>query len=177
MNKSITKSVAAPVDGSEYAKQALAYLSHMFEKDESFRIMLCYILPTLPPILVEESRKSAKTAKKLAEIEDRNVQMAKKILSESKERLVEKGFNENQIETLYRKKKIGTARDICILSENKRVDALAIVSDRHAGTLRALVPFDPDLSAGRRVPDCVEDQVGERAVDLVHVAKHPQLPV
>jgi nucleotide-binding universal stress UspA family protein len=128
MNKSITKSVAAPVDGSEYAKQALAYLSHMFEKDKSFHIILCYILPTLPPILVEESRKSAKTAKKLAEIEDRNVQMAKKILSESKELLVEKGFKENQIETLYRKKEIGTARDICILSENKRVDALAIAT-------------------------------------------------
>jgi nucleotide-binding universal stress UspA family protein len=128
MNKSLTKLVAAPVDGSEYANQKLAYLKVMFEKDKSFRVMLCYILPALPPILVEESRKNAKTLKKLSEIEDRNVQMAKKIIDESKGLLVEKGFDESRIDTLYRKKEINTARDICDLSENKRVDALAIAT-------------------------------------------------
>jgi nucleotide-binding universal stress UspA family protein len=106
----------------------MGYLDLMFKNDDRFNLLLCYILPALPPILVEESRKSSKTAKQLAEMEKRNLGMAEQILSDTKELLIEKGFAEDRIETTHQKQQIGTARDICSLSENKRVDAVAIAT-------------------------------------------------
>lgn len=128
MTKPVTKLVGAPVDGSDYSKRAMDYLSLMFEKDDRFRVILCYILPALPPILVEESRKNPKTAKQLAKMEKRNLQMAEKILDETKTNLMEKGFSEGQVRCVHRQQQIGTARDICTVAEDERVDAVVIAT-------------------------------------------------
>ena len=128
MPEKVAKLVIVPIDGSKNALLSLDYLSHLFGADTHLKVMLCYILPSLPPILVEESRKDVKMAKKLTEVETKHTQMAERILDEAKTKLVRIGFREDRIQTRYQKKKIGAARDICHLAENKRVDAIVIAT-------------------------------------------------
>jgi nucleotide-binding universal stress UspA family protein len=88
-----------------------------------------YLLPKLPSILVEESRKNRETVNQLREIEKRNSQMAQRILTDAKDRLKEIGFAQKTVEAVFRNIKVGVARDICSWAENnKKADAIIISS-------------------------------------------------
>jgi nucleotide-binding universal stress UspA family protein len=54
--------------------------------------------------------------------------MAERILSEAKNALIQKGFPEESVKTIYRKKEVDIARDICNWAENKRADAVLITT-------------------------------------------------
>jgi nucleotide-binding universal stress UspA family protein len=126
MSEKVSKMIVVPVDGSKKALDSLKYLNLVFGPEHDLKVTLFYVLPALPPILVEESRRSPKTAKQLREIEKRNINLAEGILEEAETKLIEKGFDKNRVETLHVKKKIGTARDICNWSEDKRADAMLL---------------------------------------------------
>lgn len=126
MTDKIQKKIVTPVDGSEEALRALDYLNLCFTTAHNLNVVLFYVLPSLPPMLVDECKKSQSAREKLRQFEEKNIKMAGKILSTAKERLLEKGFAENRIETVYRKKEVDTARDICNWAESKRVDALLL---------------------------------------------------
>jgi nucleotide-binding universal stress UspA family protein len=136
MSEKVSKMIVAAVDGSKNALDSLNYLNLVFGPDHELKVTLFYVLPALPPILVEESRKSTKTAKQLKEIERRNIKLAEDILEDAESKLIKKGFDKNRVETLYVKKKIDTARDICSWSEDKRADAI-LVSSRGRSRLEA----------------------------------------
>jgi nucleotide-binding universal stress UspA family protein len=75
---------------------------------------------------------------RLLNIENKNLQMADRIVSEAKDILLKKGFLEEQIKGVYRKKQIGTARDICNFAGDKGADAL-IVARRGRSRLDAFL--------------------------------------
>ncbi len=126
MAPKVKKKIVVPVDGSENGIKSLDYLRLMFGPDHPVEVTLLYILPTLPPLLTDEKKKDRVIALKLKAVEEKNVKMAEDILLGAKNALLDKGFKENQIKTVYRKKQIGIARDICNWADSKRVDAVMI---------------------------------------------------
>ena len=126
MTAKVTKKIVVPVDGSEKSEKSLDYFRLMFGPDHALEVTILYILPTLPPILVDEKKKDKAVAQKLKAVEEKNIQLAEQILSAAKKAMLDKGFKENYIKTVYRKKEIGIARDICNWAESKRVDAIMI---------------------------------------------------
>ena len=129
MVKKIEKMIVVPIDGSENALKSLDYINRIFGSKHNLKILLIYLLPKLPSILADESRKSRETLNQLEEIEKRNSQMAERILTDAKDRLREVGFTKKTVEAVFRKIEIGIARDICSWAEkNKKADAIFISS-------------------------------------------------
>jgi nucleotide-binding universal stress UspA family protein len=123
------KMIVVPIDGSENALTSLDYINRIFGPKHHLRLSLVYILPKLPPILVEESRKSKKTTNLAQDIEKKNSQMAERILSDAKDRLMHFGFTQKTVEAAFFNINIGVARDICSWAEkNKKADAIFISS-------------------------------------------------
>ena len=144
MTKRPIKNICVPIDGSENAKRSLDYLRLLFGHDHPLTVTLLYILPTLPPFLVEEQKKNSAVARKLKEVEAKNVEVAGKYLSEAKAHLVEKGFNGDMIKTVHRQKEVGVAKDICAFSNKFEVDAV-MVSTKGRSRLQAF--FMGEVSA------------------------------
>jgi hypothetical protein len=65
----IIKLVVVPIDESANSLSSLDYLNLMFGSEHHLKVNLCSVLPALPPIIVEESRKNRETAQKLKEME------------------------------------------------------------------------------------------------------------
>jgi nucleotide-binding universal stress UspA family protein len=129
MTKNPEKMIVAPIDGSENALKSLDYINRIFGPKHNLKLSLVYLVPKLPPILVEESRKSRGTMNQLREIEKRNSQMAERILAEAKDRLINIGFSKKTVEAVFRNIEVGVARDICSWAEsNKKADAIFISS-------------------------------------------------
>ena len=129
MTKDLEKMIVVPIDGSENALKSLDYVNRIFGSKHNLRLSLVYLLPKLPAILVEDSQKSRETEKQLMEIEKKSSQMAERILTDAKDRLLQIGFTKKAVEAVFRKIEVGVARDICGWAENhKKADAIIISS-------------------------------------------------
>ena len=103
MAPDIQKMIVVPVDGSGSVLRNLDYLNIVFGPDHNLKVTLFYVMPRLPAILVEESRKSGETLKQLKKLEDRNADMAERLLAAGKKRLVESGFAEKTVEAVFKR--------------------------------------------------------------------------
>ncbi len=121
----LTKMIVVAVDGSEDALKSLDYLSLMYGPKHNLEVALLYILPTLPQILITDDRE---TKLKLLSIEKKSVQMAERILAEARTTLLKKGFQDERVKAVHRKKKVGTARDICSFAEAEQADGVLITT-------------------------------------------------
>ena len=128
MVEDIQKMIVVPVDGSENALKSLDYIKLLFGPEHRIKTTLFYVMPRLPPILVEEIKKSKETIKKLHDIESRNTEMAQQLLEAGKDRLVDMGFTKKTVEAVFRKVEVGIARDIVHWSEKKKADAVFITT-------------------------------------------------
>ena len=124
----IQKLIVVPVDGSENALKSLDYINLIFGSEHNLKTTLFYVMPRLPPILVEEIKKSKATVNKLQDIESRNTEMAQRLLKAAKDRLVYMGFAKETVEAVFRKVEVGIARDIVHWSEKKKADAVFITT-------------------------------------------------
>jgi nucleotide-binding universal stress UspA family protein len=137
MTKDITKIIVLPIDGSKIALHSLDYIKLLYKPDNKLNLSLLYVLPSLPPILVEESRKNRQTAEQLKKIKKKNIELAGRVLHEAKARLINKGFNEKSIQTTFRNKELGIARDIGIWTHEKKADTV-LITTRGKSRLEAL---------------------------------------
>ena len=126
MAKNIQKMIVVPVDGSENALKSLDYLKLVFGPQHNLKTTLFYVLPKLPPILLEESKKDPKILKKLRDLESRNTEMAQRLLKAAKDKLVNIGFAEESVEAVFRKIELGIARDIVNWSQKKQADTVIL---------------------------------------------------
>ncbi len=126
MAPDIQKMIVIPVDGSDSVLRNLDYLNMVFGPDHNLKMTLFYVVPRLPAILVEESKKSGETLKQLKKLEDRNADMAERLLAAGKKRLTEMGFAEKAVEAVFKRVEVGIARDIVNWSEKQRADAVVI---------------------------------------------------
>ena len=128
MTEVIQKMIVVPVDGSENALKSLDYINLLFGPEHNIKTTLFYVMPRLPPILVEEIKKSKETINRLQDIESRNAEMAQRLLKAGKDRLVDMGFTKETVEAVFRKVEVGIARDIVHWSEKKKADAVFITT-------------------------------------------------
>ena len=128
MDKRLYKIIVVPVDGSENALKSLDYINLVFGPQHNLKTTLFYVLPKLPPILLEESKKDRKIVKKLQDVESRNTEMAQRLLKVAKDRLIDMGFAKKSVEAVFRKVEVGIARDIVHWSEKKKADAVFITT-------------------------------------------------
>jgi len=124
----LTKMIVVTLDGSENAQRSLDYLELIFGSKHNLEVTLKHVLPSLPPILAEDRSMKRETAIKLKSLENKSIRVAEKILSNAKSVLIQKGFDEDRVHTVFRKKDKGIAQDICAWVESKRADALLITT-------------------------------------------------
>lgn len=136
MNPEITKMIVVGVDGSRRSLSSLDYLKRFFGTDHGLKVTLFYVQPSLPPVLVEESRKNPKVARQVKALEEKNAAVAEEILQNASQKLREAGFASDRIESVHRRRQIGIAQDICHWSQERKTDAV-LVSSRGRGRLEA----------------------------------------
>ena len=126
------KMIVVPVDGSENSLRSLDYINLMFGPKHNLKVTMFHVLPSLPPILIEESRKDAKIEEQLQNLKKKNVGMAERLLKDAKNKLVQMGFAEQAVETVYQERRVGIARDICNWADDNRSDAVIISTRGHS---------------------------------------------
>jgi len=122
----LTKSIVIPLDGSKNSLRSLDYINLIYGPNHNLEVTLIYILPSLPPILTDTKCIDKKTRTKLKSVEKKNEEMAEQILSEAKNILISKGFNEKRIKPCCQKRGITVAQDICILASIKQADTILL---------------------------------------------------
>ena len=122
----LTKMIVLPMDGSENAHRSLEYIDLMYGKGHNLEVSLKHILPSLPPMFADDRSMSRETATKLKTLENKSIRMAEKILSQAKNFLLQKGFDEDRLQTVYRKRADSIPQDICNWVERKRADSVLI---------------------------------------------------
>ena len=132
----LTKMIVLPVDGSDNAHRSLEYIDLLYGKDHNLEVTLKHILPSLPPILADDRTMSRETATKLKALENKSIRMAEKILHQAKSFLLQKGFDGDRLQTVYRRKTESIPQDICNWVEDKRADAV-LISTRGRSKLEA----------------------------------------
>ena len=128
----LTKMIVIPFDGSRNALKSLDYLNLIYGPKYNLRVTLFHILPYLPSIISDDGTIDNHSWAQITATEKKNVQMAERILSEARTALIKMGFEEERIQTLYRKKEKDIALDACRWSQNKKADAILV--SRHGRT-------------------------------------------
>jgi nucleotide-binding universal stress UspA family protein len=126
MDSDLSKLLIVAVDGSENSLKSLDYLGLIYDPVHNLEVVVLYVLPTPPQILVAD--KSSETRFRLLNIEEKNIEVAGRILGEARSMLIKRGFEEERIMGVHRKKQVGVALDICRFAEDKRADAVIISS-------------------------------------------------
>ena len=124
----LTKMVVIPVDGSENAQRSMDYLELIYGNKHNLEVTLKHVLPSMPAILTDDRSMKRETALKLKALENKSIRVAEKILAKSKNALIQKGFDEDRIQTVFQKKNKGVAQDICTWVEGRRADAVVITT-------------------------------------------------
>jgi len=126
MDKDISKMIVMPQDGSAFALKSVDYLNMMFGPAHNLNPTLLYILPSVPPALLEAGRKKREAAGYLKKIRQRNQAMADNILSGAKDALLQCDFPEEKIKTVCEGRKRDIAKDIADWSHNKMADGILL---------------------------------------------------
>jgi len=126
MAQDTEKMVVVPIDGSENVLKTLNYINLVFGPQHPLKISLFYVLPRLPPGLVEEASKKSETFNQLKNLEKKNAAMADRLLAAGKKKLIDMGFTAQTVEAVFRNIEVGVARDIVNWSEKKRADAVIL---------------------------------------------------
>jgi len=130
------KMILVPVDGSENSLRSLDYINLMFGPKHNLKVIVFHVLPSLPSVLIEESRKDAKIGEQIQNLKKKNIGLAERLLTDSKNKLFKMGFADQAVETVYQERRVGIARDICNWAEDNRADAV-IISTRGRSKLAA----------------------------------------
>jgi len=128
----LTKMIIIPFDGSMNALRSLDYLNLIYGPKYNLKVTLLHVLRYLPSIMSDDGTIDTHSWSQISATEKKNVQMAERILSEARTALIKMGFEEDRIQTLYRKKEKDVALDVCRWSQNKKADA--ILMSRHGRT-------------------------------------------
>ena len=124
------KMIVVPVDRSENSLRSLDYIHQMFGPKHNLNVTVFHVLPSLPPFLIEESGKDAKIAEQLENLKKKNIGLAKRLLTDAKNKFVQMGFADQAVETICQERRVGIARDIVNWSEKQRAHAV-IFRQRH----------------------------------------------
>ncbi|MBW2568621.1 MAG: universal stress protein [Deltaproteobacteria bacterium] len=120
----LKKSIVIPVDGSKNSLRSLDYLNLMFGPEHKMHVHLLYVMPSLPPLLIDNKTMDRKIRSALASVKRKNKEIAERVLAEAKKILIDKGFDEENVKPHYRQCESTIARDIRFWAKNKRADTI-----------------------------------------------------
>jgi nucleotide-binding universal stress UspA family protein len=120
--------IVVPVDGSESSLRSLDYLHLMLGSNQRLKVTVLHVLPSLPSVLVDECRKDANLREQLQNLIKSNINLAERLLTDAKNKLVKMGFAEQAVKTVYQERRVGIARDICNWTDDNQADAMVISS-------------------------------------------------
>jgi nucleotide-binding universal stress UspA family protein len=120
------KNITIPVDGSKNSFKSLDYVELMLGAKHDVKILICYVLPALPMIFDDDAKLNREERARLRAIEKKNITLAEKIMAQAKAVMLEKGFPEEQIQTLYKEKKRSITKDVCYYAESQRSDTILL---------------------------------------------------
>ena len=126
------KSITIPLDGSKNALKAIDYLELMLGPKHDVKVQLCYIMPSLPLIFDDSKHITKEERARKRAIEKKNVEVAEKIMAEAKAVMLERGFPEDQLETVCQQKKQSVTKDVCFYADRRRADTILLT--RHGRT-------------------------------------------
>lgn len=126
MNQQASRLLLIPVDGSSQSLKSLEYINFLFGKAYNAHVQLLYVIPPLPPILVEESKHDRDMADMLKKVERKHLTTANDALHNARRRLLTHGFDKDRIQTVVKMQVAGVARGICSYAEDKAADAIVM---------------------------------------------------
>ena len=86
----LTKKIVIPLDGSKNALKSLDYVEQMFGHEHHLNVSLIYIMPSLPPILIDDKNIDKETYAQMASGDKKLVNKAERLLREAKNALMAK---------------------------------------------------------------------------------------
>ena len=120
------KMIVVPIDGTENSLRSLNYVNLMFGPQHNLNVTVFHGLPSLPPVLIEESSKDARIVEQIQSLKKMNIGLAERLLTDAKNKLIKMAFGEQAVATVYQERRVGIARDICNWAEDNRADAVII---------------------------------------------------
>jgi len=125
MNRHV-RHVVVPVDGSQNALLSLDFLHLMFGASKRLKLLLLYILPSLPPVLADARDLTPAERRRISAIEEKNRALAEKVLVEARAAALAVGFEDRRIKTKFKEKQQSITQDICQMATGKRSDAVVL---------------------------------------------------
>ncbi|MBW1835417.1 MAG: universal stress protein [Deltaproteobacteria bacterium] len=122
----MTKNITIPIDGSKNSLRSLDYLELMFGLKHDLKVLICYILPALPLIFDNDKAMNKTERQRLRAIEKKNIDVAERILTQAKTIMTEKGFPEDQIQTIYHKRRRSVTIDVCHYADRDKADTILL---------------------------------------------------
>ncbi len=120
----IAKHIVVPIDGSRNSLNSLDYLSLMFPPAHPLEVSLVYILPTLPPLVTSEEKMDVELYAEMTRSELKLLRTAERALDEAKGVLLERGFPQEKIKMVQKRRYAGIAQDICGAAVDQRTDVI-----------------------------------------------------
>ena len=199
--ESIPKCLLLPIDGTEEALLPIRFVSRLFPKLDRINLVLCYFVPSLPPIYEQRPASAQMREKKKTLLRNRE-QSARAALDHAKEVLLREGFSAELIQEHLQEKAMSVAHHACQLADIKKVDAV-LVQKRITNPLEGFLKDDPSNALlhhcivspvwfmegeidASKAAICLQDEAAslravdhaafmlaetETAIDLLHVAR------
>jgi len=122
----VEKRVLLAVDESAYSRKATEYAVGIDPKVKDLRFTLFNVQPKISEFLLEDARIDDKARKALMDVGKKNEENSKRILKNTKERMIRLGVDEKVIETVSQPQDMGTAKSILDYGKQSLCDAIVL---------------------------------------------------
>lgn len=118
------KKILVTLDDTIQSKNALSYAVGLFPMIGDLHFTLFHGQPHISQFLTDEAKTSFKAQKALDKLRKANGEKARQLLETHKATMIGAGIPEDRLETLTVPRKLGLAKDIIDLAQEKRFDAI-----------------------------------------------------
>lgn len=118
------KKILMALDDTIQSQNALNYAIGLFPLIQDLHFTLFHGQPHISQFLTDEAKTSFKAQKALDKLKKANSEKALELLEKHKARMIAAGIPENRLESKTIPRKLGLAKDIIDLAQEKRFDAI-----------------------------------------------------
>jgi nucleotide-binding universal stress UspA family protein len=120
------KKILLVVDDSKSSKNAIQYVVNMSSWITELSCVLFHVQPHISQFLLDEAKADIKSQMALEKLKEKNAKAAMSFLEKYKADMVGMGIPEERIQIKTQARKIGLAKDIIELAQEKRYDAIVL---------------------------------------------------
>lgn len=121
------KKILLPVDGSPAAQHALDYVGMMADQViDDLGVCLFFVMKAVPDFMRQEAKRDTAMHRRVSTMERSNLDQARRVLEEAKQRLLDHGMAEEAVETKATPRSSEVTRNIIFEAEQGLYDAVAL---------------------------------------------------